>query len=135
MAVFDKTGGLTAGQPRVGRIEGPESHERILRLAASLDQPSGHVVGRALVDEAHARGLILGRPTEVTEIAGSGISGKVEGVRVSVGGDTYFDAESPAGATAGALCAKVFGAGGSDTQNKNMPVVLRPMTSAVKPLM
>lgn len=84
VAVFDKTGTLTAGQPEVGHIEGSEHPNRILRLAASLDQASGHVVGRALVDEAHRRGLVVSRPSEVTETAGSGI---VDGVRVGVGGD------------------------------------------------
>ncbi|MDV4160528.1 heavy metal translocating P-type ATPase [Rhizobium leguminosarum] len=98
VAVFDKTGTLTAGQPEVGHIEGPVHPDRILRLAASLDQASGHVVGRALVDEAHRRGLVLSRPSEVTETAGSGISGIVDGVRVSVGGDTYFGEAPPSGA-------------------------------------
>lgn len=97
VAVFDKTGTLTAGQPEVGHIEGPEHPDRILRLAASLDQASGHVVGRALVDEAHRRGLVLSRPSEVTETAGSGISGIVDGVRVGVGGDTYFGEAPPSG--------------------------------------
>ncbi|MGO7863357.1 cadmium-translocating P-type ATPase [Rhizobium leguminosarum] len=98
VAVFDKTGTLTAGQPEVGHIEGPVHPDRILRFAASLDQASGHVVGRALVDEAHRRGLVLSRPSEVTETAGSGISGIVDGVRVSVGGDTYFGEAPPSGA-------------------------------------
>ncbi|MGO7632896.1 heavy metal translocating P-type ATPase [Rhizobium leguminosarum] len=97
VAVFDKTGTLTAGQPEVGHIEGPEHPDRILRLAASLDQASGHVVGRALVDEAHRRGLVLSRPSEVTETAGSGISGIVDGVRVGVGGDAYFGEAPPSG--------------------------------------
>lgn len=95
VAVFDKTGTLTAGQPEVGHIEGTVHPDRILRLAASLDQASGHVVGRALVDEAHRRGLLLSRPSEVTETAGSGISGIVDGVRVGVGGDTYFGEAPP----------------------------------------
>ncbi|MGR9249323.1 heavy metal translocating P-type ATPase [Rhizobium leguminosarum] len=98
VAVFDKTGTLTAGQPEVGVIEGSEHPDRILRLAASLDQASGHVVGRALVDEAHRRGLVLSRPSEVTETAGSGISGIVDGVRVGVGGDAYFGEAPPSGA-------------------------------------
>ncbi|MBB2821633.1 UNVERIFIED_ORG: cation transport ATPase [Rhizobium esperanzae] len=94
VAVFDKTGTLTAGQPEVGHIEGSEHPNRILRLAASLDQASGHVVGRALVDEAHRRGLVVSRPSEVTETAGSGI---VDGVRVGVGGDAYFAEAPPSG--------------------------------------
>ncbi|MGR9313698.1 heavy metal translocating P-type ATPase (plasmid) [Rhizobium leguminosarum] len=97
VVVFDKTGTLTAGQPEVGAIDGPEHPDRILRLAASLDQASGHVVGRALVDEAHRRGLVLTRPSGVTETAGSGISGIVDGVHVDVGGDTYFGEAPPSG--------------------------------------
>ncbi|ARO23711.1 heavy metal translocating P-type ATPase [Rhizobium sp. S9] len=97
VVVFDKTGTLTAGQPEVGVIDGSEHPDRILRLAASLDQASGHVVGRALVDEAHRRGLMLTRPSGVTETAGSGISGIVDGVHVDVGGDTYFGEAPPSG--------------------------------------
>ncbi|MBX5154474.1 heavy metal translocating P-type ATPase [Rhizobium lentis] len=97
VAVFDKTGTLTAGEPAVGHIDGPEHPDRILRLAASLDQASSHVVGRALVDEARRRGLVLSRPSEVTETAGSGICGIVDGVRVGVGGDTYFGEATPSG--------------------------------------
>lgn len=110
VAVFDKTGTLTAGQPEVGHIEGPEHPERILRLAASLDQASGHVVGRALVGEARRRGLVLSLPSEVTETAGSGISGIVDGVRVAVGGDTYFGEAPSSGAKAsrGAMRVKVL---------------------------
>ncbi|NNH86008.1 cadmium-translocating P-type ATPase [Rhizobium laguerreae] len=107
VAVFDKTGTLTAGQPEVGHIEGPEHPDRILRLAASLDQASGHVVGRALVDEAHRRGLVLSRPSEVTETAGSGISGIVDGVRVGVGGDTYFGEALPSGSNGSSSAMRV----------------------------
>lgn len=111
VAVFDKTGTLTAGQPEVGHIEGPEHPERILRLAASLDQASGHVVGRALVGEARRRGLVLSLPSEVTETAGSGISGMVDGVRVAVGGDTYFGeapSSGPNGSRSGMLVKVLF---------------------------
>ncbi|WP_245205964.1 MULTISPECIES: heavy metal translocating P-type ATPase [unclassified Rhizobium] len=90
VAVFDKTGTLTAGRPRVSAIHGPEQPEKVLRLAASVDQASSHVAGQALVEEAHRRGLALSKPSEVTETAGSGISGIVEGVEVSVGKASYF---------------------------------------------
>ncbi len=93
VAVFDKTGTLTAGDPEVVSIDGPEGPDRILRLAASLDQASSHVVGRAIVREARRRQLALSRPTDVSELAGAGISGLVDGIRVSVGGDNYFTAD------------------------------------------
>jgi len=90
VAVLDKTGTLTAGRPRVSAIRGPEQPEKVLRLAASVDQASSHVAGQALVEEAHRRGLALSKPSEVTEKAGSGISGIVEGLKVSVGKASYF---------------------------------------------
>ncbi len=111
VAVFDKTGTLTAGDPEVVSIEGPEGTDRILRLAASLDQASSHVVGRAIVREARKRQLTLSRPTDVSELAGAGISGLVDGIRVSVGGDNYFTPDGKPSRPAegkGRMQAKVF---------------------------
>jgi heavy metal translocating P-type ATPase len=90
IVVFDKTGTLTTGEPVVSNIEGEASADEILRLAASLDQASGHIVAHALAAEAHKRGLRLSRPTQVSEMPGAGIRGLVDGVAVSLGGDSYF---------------------------------------------
>lgn len=90
IVVFDKTGTLTTGEPVVSNIEGAASADEILRLAASLDQASGHIVAHALATEAHKRGLRLSRPTQVSEMPGAGIRGLVDGVAVSLGGDSYF---------------------------------------------
>ena len=59
--LFDKTGTLTLGSPEVERIvslNGVEPTEA-LRLAASLDQLSAHVMAEALVHDAESRGLPL----------------------------------------------------------------------------
>jgi heavy metal translocating P-type ATPase len=89
--ILDKTGTLTHGQAEVTdinvRVNGSESE--ILRLAASLDQASGHIVATALIREAAARGLSLSAPLDVTEVPGSGIEGTVEGRRVVVGGNRF----------------------------------------------
>lgn len=90
IVVFDKTGTLTTGEPVVSNIEGVASADQILRLAASLDQASGHIVAHALAGEAQRRGLTLSRPTQVSELPGAGIRGLVDGVPVSLGGDSYF---------------------------------------------
>ncbi len=86
--LFDKTGTLTAGHPRVAEVvtaeDGPSSDE-LLRLAASLDQVSPHVLASAVVRAARAGGLDLILPTEVDEVPGRGVSGVVEGRRVEVG--------------------------------------------------
>lgn len=88
--VLDKTGTLTEGRLRLAGIELAEppvcDETTLLRLAASLDQASPHVAARALVDEARDRGLSLAVPAAVSETAGEGISGEVEGLQVVLGG-------------------------------------------------
>lgn len=94
IAVLDKTGTLTHGQATVSDIRTAEgfSADEVLRLAASLDQASGHVVAAALVGEATRRGLQLSAPHEVDEVAGEGLTGLVDGKRIAVGGDRYVAA-------------------------------------------
>lgn len=90
-AVIDKTGTLTYGQARVIDLKttaGWDGRE-ILRLAASLDQASSHVIAEALVGEARRRGLLLAPPSDVSEAAGTGVTGVVEGRRVTIGGSRY----------------------------------------------
>ncbi len=86
--VVDKTGTLTHGTARLSaaRPFAPFGEPEALRLAASLDQVSGHPIARALVEEAHRHGLALFQPTQVTEFPGEGVSGWVEGRHVLVGG-------------------------------------------------
>jgi heavy metal translocating P-type ATPase len=87
VALFDKTGTLTSGTPRLAGIEplpGFETDE-LLRLAASLEQMSQHVVARAITNAAAEAGLTLALPQEVAEIPGGGLSGLVDGRRVIVG--------------------------------------------------
>jgi heavy metal translocating P-type ATPase len=85
--LFDKTGTLTSGMPEVADVEvfAVIDPEEVLRLAASLDQVSPHVLGAAIVRAARQRGLPLSFPIEVREEPGSGIEGTVEGRRVSLG--------------------------------------------------
>ena len=77
--IFDKTGTLTVGGARLVAIEtAPDwRSEEILRLAASLEQASNHVVAQAIVSAAHARGLTLSPPETVREAMGSGLEGRV----------------------------------------------------------
>ena len=57
----------------------------MLRLAASVEQLSPHVLARALVAQARERGLSLTEPTGVTEEPGRGVRGSVDGRQVRVG--------------------------------------------------
>jgi heavy metal translocating P-type ATPase len=85
---LDKTGTITLGAPRLQRIAltKPDGDAaELLRLAASLDQMSSHVLASALVKAARERGLTLALPTEVTEKAGLGVAGLVNGTAVRLG--------------------------------------------------
>lgn len=90
-AVLDKTGTLTFGQAHVIdlRVTNGWEAQDMLRLAASLDQASGHVIAKALVDDALGRGLVLSVPSNVSETAGTGVSGLVDGQHVTIGGSRY----------------------------------------------
>jgi heavy metal translocating P-type ATPase len=85
--LFDKTGTLTAGRPVVVSVHTTaDTDEReVVRLAAALDQVSPHVLATAVVRAAHQRQLQLPLPTNVTETAGCGIRGTVDGHDVWVG--------------------------------------------------
>ena len=85
--LFDKTGTLTTGTPEVADAEvfadvGPPE---LLRLAASLDQVSPHVLAGAIVRAARDHDLTLTFPEDVHEEHGAGIQGRVDGHTVALG--------------------------------------------------
>ncbi|MFZ0149108.1 MAG: heavy metal translocating P-type ATPase [Xanthobacteraceae bacterium] len=85
--MFDKTGTLTVGGARLVAIEAAPGHspQEILRIAASIEQASHHVVAATIVEAAVARGLKLSVPAQVREMMGSGVDGLVDGRPVRVG--------------------------------------------------
>jgi len=86
--VIDKTGTLTIGQAKLIDIRTVDgiTPDELLRIAASLDQASKHIIAQTIVAEARGRGLSLAIPAEVVEIPGEGIEGKVDGRMTAVGG-------------------------------------------------
>ena len=103
--LFDKTGTLTLGQPALERIvvfDGTGSDE-LLRLAASVDQLSAHVLAEALVHAAQGSGLVLTSPAHVVEGRGQGIEGRVDGRSVAVGSSAWLRERGYAGAEEAAL--------------------------------
>lgn len=89
--ILDKTGTLTDGRSQIVSIKsaGGMGEDDILRLAAALDQASKHPVAQAIVAAAKARGLVLPVPSEVAELPGEGVIGRVEGHKVFVGGEGF----------------------------------------------
>ncbi|MGZ4200752.1 MAG: heavy metal translocating P-type ATPase [Thermoleophilaceae bacterium] len=90
--LFDKTGTLTVGTPDVREIltAGELQPAELLRLAASVDNMSAHVLGEALVHAAEEAELPLSLPSDVSELPGQGIEGTVDGRRVAVGSRAFL---------------------------------------------
>lgn len=89
--VFDKTGTLTVGAPVVERIVPLDGYPdgTVLRLAAGLEQLSGHPMAQALASLGRTEMGDLPVPSDVTEMAGQGVTGRVEGHTVDVGSIAY----------------------------------------------
>jgi len=84
---FDKTGTLTHGAPQVLRVR-PEpgfAEGELLRLAASVEQNSGHVLAASIVSAAEERGLFVSAGSDVVEVTARGVSAVIDGRRVAVG--------------------------------------------------
>jgi heavy metal translocating P-type ATPase len=86
-AIFDKTGTLTEGGARLICLETAPDNDanEILRLLASLEQASHHVLAETIVGLARTNGMSLSAPTNVREFRGSGLEGIVAGRHVRAG--------------------------------------------------
>ena len=76
--VFDKTGTLTIGRPLVTDVFA-DSPERLLQLAASLEQSSRHPLAHALMQEAQRLNLPLLPTADVRTLSGQGLEGELDG--------------------------------------------------------
>ena len=95
--LFDKTGTLTSGIPQLADVEtfGSVGTDELLRLAASLDQVSPHVLATAIVRAARDRDLDLSFPEDVAERYGAGIAGVVDGRKVALGKGGFVTGGGP----------------------------------------
>ena len=96
-AIFDKTGTLTLGGAELIEIDvapGQEADE-LLRLLASLEQASHHVLADSIVRIARHRNLTLAQPHDVREHRGEGLKGQVDRISVAAGSRPLVLAEEP----------------------------------------
>jgi Cu+-exporting ATPase len=97
LAVLDKTGTITHGQPAVTDIvlsdlssadnasENGHFQSELLRMAASVEKGSEHPLGEAILAEAGNLGLELSPPQGFQAEVGRGVEAEVDGQRVMVG--------------------------------------------------
>ena len=76
--IFDKTGTLTEGSFRVTKIIGlAGSQETVIKLAASLEKQSAHVIGQSIIRYAKEKKTKTSKVTGFKDISGKGIQGKI----------------------------------------------------------
>lgn len=95
---FDKTGTLTEGRPVTTDVLDVCSDAHCgngLQYAAALEAQSSHPLARALVAEAQAQKVTVLPAQEVSILSGRGVTGIVNGARVTVASHPYFDAHVP----------------------------------------
>ena len=94
--LFDKTGTLTQGRPVLADVitAGGFDADEVLRLAASLDQVSPHVLAGAIVTCGTRRGLAMQMPENVQEVHGYGLEGTVGEHRVRIGKASWIVGDS-----------------------------------------
>ncbi|SNZ10887.1 heavy metal translocating P-type ATPase [Hydrogenobacter hydrogenophilus] len=84
--VFDKTGTLTEGKFGITNVLSSKlSEDELLRLTASIEKVSEHVIARAIVETANSKGLKLEEVEDFKAVPGKGVVGKVKGYHIAVG--------------------------------------------------
>jgi Cd2+/Zn2+-exporting ATPase len=88
---FDKTGTLTIGKPRVVRVSavGWSDADRLLAVAAGLEEHSTHPIAEAILELAKQRGVAPAGVSEVRNVPGRGVSGLHEGREIRLGSLTH----------------------------------------------
>ncbi len=89
--VFDKTGTLTEGRFGVSDVVAFIPEEELLKLAASIELNSEHIIAKAIVEYAREKGLSVPKSESFKAIPGKGAFGKVKGKEVYIGSANLLD--------------------------------------------
>jgi Cu+-exporting ATPase len=93
--IVDKTGTLTQGKPAFHSVVAAEgfNEERVLQLAASLDQGSEHPLAQAIVNQAHTKQMELNMVDHFESASGIGVRGTVEQTKLALGNTALMEEE------------------------------------------
>ena len=92
IAVLDKTGTITSGQPQVTDIIPAEgvSRKELLEKAYTLEKKSEHPLARAVVALAESERLVPRETKEFTALPGNGLEATLDGKRIHGGNRNYI---------------------------------------------
>ena len=94
--LFDKTGTLTKGEPTVTEVavvDGQDA-DRVLALAAAAESDSEHPLAKAIVGAAATKELAVPRSSDFSSSPAVGVTARVDGTTVRVGGPHLLTEES-----------------------------------------
>ena len=93
--LFDKTGTLTRGEPELSEVAVAESagidEQTLLGLAAAAESESEHPLAGAIRDRAAADGATVPTASEITSAPALGVSARVDGHEIRVGGPRLLE--------------------------------------------
>jgi len=91
--VVDKTGTLTVGKPKLMKVVPSKGFDegKALYYAASIEKGSEHPLAASIVSGALERNVELSGVESFESITGKGVSGSVDGLRVSLGNRKLLD--------------------------------------------
>ncbi len=92
IAVLDKTGTITSGEPKVTDLIPADgaTQEELLHAAVSLEKKSEHPLARAILQYAAEKDLAAEEVDDFQAISGNGLSGFLDGEEVLGGSLTYI---------------------------------------------
>ena len=93
IVVFDKTGTVTLGKPRVTGIStiGAIDEDQLLQLAASVEKNSDHPLATAITEEAEKRGISLLVTSEFHSETGRGLTSKIDSELILIGNGQWMN--------------------------------------------
>ena len=90
IAVFDKTGTITSGEPKVTDIIPIENEKYLLMIAYSLENKSEHPLAKAVTEFARSKNIVPYEVEKFQALPGNGVSAVLPGGSQLTGGSVRF---------------------------------------------
>ena len=125
LVILDKTGTITEGHPAVTRVHASDGDEqRLLSLAAGLEQHSEHPLAEAILAKAKEKSVQLEKLTGFEALNGKGVQGELDGKPVRLGNRRWLEDQ-------GVALGDLDDAAHSITQEAGTPLFLALGTEAL----
>lgn len=94
--VFDKTGTVTLGEPRVvsiNSVDGKHTDRQVLLMAAIAEKRSGHVLAKAILNKAKEEKIEVPDPDKYDSVSGHGVAATYKGEHYYLGTRQFIEAK------------------------------------------